>query len=102
MSQSERFADSEMHTVIQRRVVARRTEREVSQIHSNGIMIPAGRKTQSHAVATATAWPATWRARWKSGNVAAAEKSEFSRTAAKKLRIVKAPNTRKMSDRKKG
>src|ERR1041385_7708316 len=31
-----------MSRVIQRRVVARRTDREVSQIHSNGIMIPGG------------------------------------------------------------
>src|SRR6266481_659717 len=102
MSQSERFADSEMRRVIQTSVVARRTEREVSQIHSKGIMIPAGSATQSHAVATATVRPATWRARWKSGNVAAAEKIVFSKTVAKKLEIVKAPKTRKISDRRKG
>jgi hypothetical protein len=40
--------------VIQRSVVARRTETEVSQIHSKGMMTPAGRKTHIHAVATAT------------------------------------------------
>jgi len=86
VSQSERFADSEMRRVIQRSVVARRTEREVSQIHSKGIMIPAGSATQSHAVAMATVRPATWRARWKIGKVDAAENSAFRRMAAKNWR----------------
>src|ERR1700746_3802973 len=102
MSQSERFADSEMRRVIQRRVMARRTEREVSHIHSKGIMIPAGSTTQSHAVRRATVRPATFCARWKSGNVDAAEKNALRRTAAKKLERGKGSKMRKVSERRNG
>src|ERR1700740_3264672 len=102
MSQSERLADSEMWRVIQRSVVARSTEREVSQIHSKGTIIPAGSATQSHAVKLATVRPATFCARWNSGKVVAAEKSVLRRTAAKKLERVKGPKTRKIDDKRKG
>src|ERR1700751_2814457 len=102
MSHSERFAVSEMRRVIESRAVARSTESEVSQIHSKGIMIPAGSATQSHAGMMATVRPATFCARWKSGKVDPAEKSALRRTAAKKLERVKGPNRRRTSERRNG
>src|SRR5207247_4327045 len=85
VSQSHSLGDWAMRRVVHRTIVARSTESEVSQIHSKGMTTPAGRKTQSHAEATATWRPAICCANEKSGNVTVAEKRAFNKTAARKL-----------------
>src|SRR5215471_16274624 len=94
--------DSAASRVSQTRVTASKTESDVSQIHSNGISTPAGRKAQAHPAAAATPPPATRRAMAQRGTVATAENMAFSNTAAKKLARVMAPKKRKIPNSRTG
>jgi hypothetical protein len=63
-------------------VAARRTDREVSQIHSKGIRTPFGKRAQSHAAILATPAPAMRFPAKKSGRQVAAENRMLRKTAA--------------------
>jgi len=88
--------------VAQRIAVARNAEREVSQIHSKGSMTPAGQSAQSQAESAARVRPPMRRAAKKRGIVAAAEKMQLRRAAARKDANVNWPKMRKIAARMEG
>lgn len=74
----------------------------MSQIHSEGSITPAGHRAQSQAARAATARPPMRRVARKRGTVAAAEKMQLSKAAARKEANVNWPKMRKMAARREG
>ena len=91
-----------MRRVAQIRVVASKTEREVSQIQTVGMRIPAGRKAQSQEVAMAMPRLAIFWESAYSGKVTAPESRVFRKVAAMNAAKVNGPHTRKMRERSSG
>src|SRR5208282_3605879 len=91
-AQSSHRSDSASSKVAHKIKAARSADKDVSQIHSNGIIIALGKTAQSHAAPAATPNPPTRLPAKKIGTQAAAEKSMLSATHAKKARVVKTPN----------
>src|ERR1700688_860328 len=89
--QSRTRSDSARFSVAHKIVAAKSAESEVSQIHSNGIMMPLGKSAHSHAAKLATPNPPIRFPVKKTGTQAAEEKTIFIETAAKKARAVKIP-----------
>jgi hypothetical protein len=75
---------------------------DVSQIHSNGIMIPAGKNTHTHPAIAAARRPATRITMWNSGKTTKAEAEMLTDTAAMKLEKVNAPNARNIVESRNG
>src|ERR1700719_5014306 len=84
-------SDSATANVAHKIVAARSADREVSQIHSKGIMIAFGKSAHSHAAKLATPKPPIRFPAKKTGTQAAEENKIFRKTAAKKARVVKLP-----------
>src|ERR1700688_5312467 len=89
--QSRTRSDSASCSVAHKIVAAKSADSEVSQIHSNGIIMPLGKSAHSHAARLATPNPPTRLPARKMGTQAAEEKRTFIETAAKKARVVKLP-----------
>src|ERR1700681_2771013 len=79
-------SDSASASVAHKIVAARSADSEVSQIHSNGIMMALGKSAHSHAAKLANPTPPTRFAAKKIGTHVAEEKRMFRKTAAKKAR----------------
>src|ERR1700688_3562428 len=89
--QSRTRSDSASFSVAHKIVAAKSADSEVSQIHSNGIIMPLGKSAHSHAAKLATHNPPIRFPAKKTGTQAAEEKTIFIKTAAKKARAVKIP-----------
>lgn len=83
-------------------MAATRAESEVSQIHSNGMMMPLGKKAQIQAPRAATGIPGIRLPARKIGMQIKEEKTQLSKAAVRNEANVKMPNILKIEASKRG
>src|SRR5260370_36395406 len=100
--ESRRRSESANSNVAHKSVAASSAERDVSQIHSKGIMIAPGKRAQSHAATAPTPRLATRLPTWKIGMHTTVEKRMFRKTRQKNDETVKIPKSLNVAATKSG